>query len=204
MQQSRALCPVSSASRQALAITCEPAVWCAAPGAAAGVDDHVREDPSRRTLLTAALATAGALALAAPVAAAPPPPPSTYQGAPLEEGYSRSERYDDHGVYLHSIGKGNQYFSYTDDSMLSEGDGYSYYGTRASTFYLNTGCTADGSVKLRKAGKGAFFKRIDSTSDEVFFTAEYDAAKDSGTFTLVTAAPGAYDQERDRPDVCTP
>ena len=156
----------------------------------------------RRTLLTAALASAGALAFAAPAAAAPPPP-STYQGAPIEEGYSRSEQFDDHGVYLHSIDKGKQYFSYTDDSML-EDDGYSYYGTRASTFYLNTGCTADGSVTLRKVGKGAFFQRIDSTSDEAYFTAEYDAAKDSGTFTLLTAAPGAYDQERERPDVCTP
>lgn len=174
------------------------------PGIAAGVDDHVREDPLRRTLLTAALATAGALAFAAPVAAAPPPPPSTYQGAPLQEGYSRIESFDDRGVYLHSIAKNKQYFSYTDDSMLSEGDGYSYYSTRASTFFLNTGCAADGSVELRKVGKGVFFTRIDSTSDEVYFTAVHDAAKSSGTFTLVTAAPGAYDQERDRPDVCTP
>ena len=158
----------------------------------------------RRSLLTAALATAGALAFAAPVAAAPPPPPSTYQGAPLQEGYSRIESFDDHGVYLHSIAKNKRYFSYTDDSMLSEGDGYSYYGTQAGTFYLNTGCAADGSVELRKVGKGAFFKRIDSASDEVYFTAEYDAAKNSGTFTLATAAPGAYDQERERPDVCTP
>lgn len=157
----------------------------------------------RRTLLTTALATAGALAFAAPVAAAPPPPP-TYQGAPLQEGYSRSESFDDRGVYLHSIDKGKQYFSYTDDSMLSEGDGYSYYGTQRSTFYVNTGCNADGSVDLRKVGKGVFFKRIDSSSDEVFFMAEYDAAKNSGTFTVVTAAPGAYDEERDRPDVCKP